>query len=446
VAPNTDWPLLGLDPQRTDASDAATGITAANAHLLSRRVVALPGTVDSSPIYLHGVIVDGATHDVFIMTTTYGKTLAVDAAGGQILWVFTPSTIASYAGTYQITTSTPAADPDRLHVFAASPDGRIHKLLVSDGQEETASGWPVAITNYPVREKITGAINVNGDRVIAATGGYIGDQPPYQGHVVLLDRQHGSLVGTFNTLCSNLHHLLHPQTDCPEYHGSVWARDAVRVLSNGDLLFATGRGHADDRTYFGNSVLELTPDASRIVGYWTPPDANQRDTQDVDVGSTGPVPTGQGTVVQSGKDGKLHTVLLGNPGHEIQTLSAPGGAAMIAGYPSIWNHDGKTTMYLATDSGGTAAYDVVAGGRLRQAWTNSTGGTSPVIAGGLLYVYDPSGGLVIYRPDNGGRIVRLPAGSGHWNSPVLGGGRIALPQGNANDHATSGTLNLYVLP
>ena len=49
-----------------------------------------PGTVDSSPIYLHGVTIDGAKHDAFFVTTTYGITLAIDAANGKILWRWTP--------------------------------------------------------------------------------------------------------------------------------------------------------------------------------------------------------------------------------------------------------------------------------------------------------------------------------------------------------------------
>lgn len=442
---NVDWPLLGVDPQRTDVFNAATGITATNAHLLRRRVVALPGTVDSSPIYLHGVLVHGRAHDVFVMTTTYGRTLAVDAASGRILWVFTPRSYGSYAGSYQFTTSTPAADPDRRHVYAAAPDGHIYKLSLADGREVRGTDWPVSITRLPAREKITGAINLTGDHVIAATGGYIGDQPPYQGHVVVIDRASGRIIGVFNTLCANLHRLLDPGRDCPRYHGSVWARDAVRVGANGDLLLATGRGHADDRTYFGNSVLEITPDARHIVGYWTPPDANQRDVADDDVGSSGPVLTGRGTVLQSGKDGELHVVVLGKPGREIQTLPAPGGSEMIAGYPAIWTHGNTTTIYLATDSGGTAAYNVRGDGTLGRVWENATPGTSPIIAGGLLYIYDPGGALVIYNPINGHQIARLPAGGGHWNAPVIGAGRIALPQGNANDHATLGTLNIYTL-
>jgi outer membrane protein assembly factor BamB len=66
-----------------------------------------------------------------------------------------------------------------------------------------------------------------------------------------------------------------------------------------------------------------------------------------------------------------------------------------------------------------------------------------VIAGGLLWVYDPSGGgLNVYRTS--GKLVRnLPAPSGHWNSPIVAGGRVYLPSGNSNDHATDGELSIY---
>jgi hypothetical protein len=43
-------------------------------------------------------------------------------------------------------------------------------------------------------------------------------------------------------------------------------------------------------------------------------------------------------------------------------------------------------------------------------------------------------------------VARLSAGSGHWNSPIVTDGRIALPEGNANDHSLSGVLNIYRLP
>ena len=39
--------------------------------------------------------------------------------------------------------------------------------------------------------------------------------------------------------------------------------------------------------------------------------------------------------------------------------------------------------------------------------------------------------------------MRLTAGSGHWNSPIVTDGRIALPEGDANDHRTSGVLDIW---
>ena len=55
-----NWPEFGLDPQRSDATNAPTGITEANVGHLRRRTVRLPGTVDSSAIYLHDATVDGS--------------------------------------------------------------------------------------------------------------------------------------------------------------------------------------------------------------------------------------------------------------------------------------------------------------------------------------------------------------------------------------------------
>ena len=102
-------------------------------------------------------------------------------------------------------------------------------------------------------------------------------------------------------------------------------------------------------------------------------------------------------------------------------------------------------MFLfAADNGGTAAW-TFAGGHLQQVWKNGNGGTSPVIAGGLLYVYDPGGGLRVYTPDTGKEITTLDCGRGHWNSPIVVDGRIAVPEGNANQHSESGVLNIWRL-
>ena len=161
-----DWPRFGWDVGRSNAPTTTTGISAANVASLSRQQVAIDGTVDGSAIYLKGASVNNGTHDVFFVTTTYGKTLAIDASNGTVLWRFTPPTYASFAGSAQITTATPVADPNRQFVYAAAPDGAIRKLAVTDGSVV----WSTPVTLLPSREKIASALNYFNGRVIAPNG------------------------------------------------------------------------------------------------------------------------------------------------------------------------------------------------------------------------------------------------------------------------------------
>ncbi len=104
------------------------------------------------------------------------------------------------------------------------------------------------------------------------------------------------------------------------------------------------------------------------------------------------------------------------------------------------------TWLIAADDGATEAW-VLHKNRLQPVWTQPYGGTSPVLAGGLLYVYDPSGGgLRVYLPASGTPVVTLPAGAGHWSTPIVTDGFVALGEGNANAHATSGVLDIWRLP
>jgi hypothetical protein len=104
--------------------------------------------------------------------------------------------------------------------------------------------------------------------------------------------------------------------------------------------------------------------------------------------------------------------------------------------------DATSTVFVGAENA-TAAYSL-SGGRLRLVWQNSNPGTSPLLAGGLLYVYDPSGGgIYVYRPRSGRPIAKLPGSPGHWNSPIIVDGHVVEPEGNANDHNLSGTLDLF---
>ena len=144
-----DWSEFGYDPQRSDATGLSPGITAANVAHLHRTTIRLSGTVDSSPVYVHGAFVEGTRRDVVLVETDYGRALAIDAGDGQILWTFTPRGYSSWAGSAQITVSTPLVDRNRRVLYTTSPNGLIHKLSLSDGAEVSGAAWPVSVTQGP---------------------------------------------------------------------------------------------------------------------------------------------------------------------------------------------------------------------------------------------------------------------------------------------------------
>jgi outer membrane protein assembly factor BamB len=433
--------MFGFDSARQDVGPAETGITATNLARLVRQQVRLPGTVDSSPIYLHDVTVHGRPHDTFFVTTTYGITLAIDATSGQSLWRYQPPTYSSFAGSAQVTTMSPVADPSRAAIYAGGPDGRVRKLSVATGREI----WSTSITLDPTHEKLGSALNFANGLVIAATDGYFGDSPPYQGHVVTLKPSNGQIVGEWNSLCSDRHGLITPSS-CAQSDSGIWGRSAPVVdPASGDLLVATGNAVFDGKTFWGDSVLVLSPDGSRLLKHWTPVNQDELNHDDRDLGSTAPALLSGGYFVQGGKDGMLRLLQLSRlagvndtTGGELQSVPVPGPAGLFS-EPATWK---GTWVFLAT-SGGTAAW-MLQGGRLHEMWSNTVAGTSPVLAGGLLYV-QWSGDIHIYAPTTGKSVGDLPIGNAHWQSPIVVDGRIADAEGDANDHLTSGVLDIYRL-
>jgi outer membrane protein assembly factor BamB len=457
-----DWPQFGFDDQHSGAGPASTQITAADAGRLSLRRVIIDGIADSSAIELHAVNAGGRTRDLIAVTTSYGNTIALDPVSGAKLWEFRPRGVNSSPGNPQVTTASPVADPDRDYLYSASADGRIHKLAVGTGREV----WSRSITFDPGHEKIASSLTVSGRFVVAVTGGYFGDAPPYDGHVVAIDRSTGRLAHVWNTECSGRRRLIRASS-CPvtsnRGDNAIWGRSgAVIEPGSGRILVATGNGPFDGRSSWGDSVLELSPDATRLLHNWTPTNQARLSAGDTDLGSSSPalapVYHGRRLAVQGGKDGKLHLLDLdrldgtrggagGRLGGELQEVSTPGGAQLFS-QPAVWSHAGRIYLFVADDSG-TAAY-VVGGGRhprLQTAWRSSGEGTSPVIAGGLLYVYgELSGRLVIRQPLSGAPVRSLPVETGHWNSPIVVGGRIIEPTGSYHDSSGSSAVDIYHLP
>ena len=472
-----DWPVFNYDPARSGSASPDHSFSPANVGTMHRRWVATFGDIaDSTPILLtHVHRPGGGAENLLFQTTIHGTTYAVNADSGTIVWRFatrpprmypqSPNDVGS-----KITTSTPVADPTGRYIYAPGRDGYVHKLTAATGAEVRGRGFPLQITRMPDVEKDASALNLAHGYLYAATSGYIGDQGPYDGHVVVLRLRDGA-THVFNTLCSTIHHLLLdksyvPRSDysCPQVTSGIWSRAGVVVdpdpamggriyVTTGNGLFDANRGGAD----YGDSVLALSADGTHLLGSFTPSDYNYLQANDIDLGSTAPVllprePHSRTPLmaVQGGKDGiirLLNRAHLGGVHGELQDLQAPG--AVLFSAPAVWRGPGSGTwVYLGYDGTVTALRLVTNArgvSRLVVAWTAQVAGTSPVVSGGVVFVsgsgalsaLDARTGRILWSSTQAS--VGSTVGDIHWESPVAVNGRVYI-----SDQA--GHLTAYALP
>jgi hypothetical protein len=229
---------------------------------------------------------------------------------------------------------------------------------------------------------------------------------------------------------------------------------------SGRLLFATGQGQFNGRTNWGDSVLELTADGRTLRQNYTPSNYVELLHRDTDVGSTGPAIfnwRGGLFAIQAGKDAIIRLLNVrrlngrtrtpsARAGGELQKIHfAPDAGFGIFSTPAVAHQNGGVNLFVANRVY-TAGFTVTGRSpRLSYMWRRNIAGTSPIHAGGLLYVYDyKRGQLNVYNPKTGGRYVSLPSAPGHWNTPVIADGRILMPEGDSNKLRKADTMSLYL--
>ena len=318
------------------------------------------------------------------------------------LWEFTPRGRRARGRKPQITTATPIADPDRQYVYAGSPTGSS-----TSSRSRPARGprraTPV-VTYDPTQEKLARPFNIGGGTLIVVTGGYDGDAPAYQGHVVAIDRANGRIAEVFNTLCSDRQQLIDPPSSCPASDSALWDRagpvvEPDRATSWSRPAMALQRPHQ-----LGRQRARAHARRSHLLHNWTPDRSvaaehgRHRPREHVARAAAGTV-GGRPLAVQGGKDGIVKLLNLNRldgttgaagprTGGELQQLPTPGGGQVFTQPACGQDHrpDVRVRRRRSRDR------------RLRtRAGTaracTSRGRTAPparvpVIAGGLLYVYD----------------------------------------------------------
>ncbi len=439
IAGAGEWPVFGHDPARSGVDGSRPSFSVATVGKLRERwQISLGAAADSTPILLGRNPSAGRPAPMLFVTDESGATYGIDALSGAIRWRFVTH------GPPRITNSTPAAGPDDRTVYAPGIDGFVHALDSASGRELRVPGFPARITTMPATEKDASALNVANGYLYATTSGYIGDAPPYDGHVVSVRLSDGA-THVFNSLCSRRRALPAPSS-CAQQRSGIWSRGGAVVdpdpAMGGRIYAATGNGDFDANAGgddYGDSVVSLAGDTLDLLGSYTPANYANLDAHDGDLGSTNPAllprqPRSRTPLmlVQGGKDRILRLLdrsALPGVGGELQRLDV----GHLFASPAVWSDpSGRAWIFLGlrtsveafrlvTNAAGTSA--------LVRAWRVPLGamsgeGSSPVVSGGVVFAAE-DGAILALDAVTGRRLwssaqpsAGRTIGPIHWESPI----------------------------
>lgn len=314
----TDVTTYKNDVTRTGQNVTESLLTLTNVNSTSfglLRFLSTDGKVDAQPLYLSGLSVEGATHNVVFVATENDSVYAFDADSGAKLWQVSlvgsgESPSNSVGGCSQITpqigvTSTPVIDRSAgahgtLFVVAMSVSAsatyhqRLHALDVTSGAE--LLNGPVDITaTYPVMggtmsfdpqqyAERAALLLMQGTVYISFTSHC--DDPPYSGWVMAYNEGTLAQTAVFNA--------------APNSGGAgpaIWmAGGGPAADSSGNVYLLTANGGFEttldangfpSRGDYGNSFLKLSPGTLAVADYFAMYNEVAESNADQDLGSGG---------------------------------------------------------------------------------------------------------------------------------------------------------------
>ena len=346
------------DNARDGLNDQETALTLANVNSTDFGKIAsfsMDGKVDTQPLYVSALNINGATHNVVFAASEHGSVYAFDADSGQVLWQVSllgaGETPSDDRGCDQVwpeigVTATPVIDLQAgshgtIYVVAMSKDAngnyfqRLHALDLTTGAEQ--AGSPVTVqAKYPG----TGDNSSNGSVVfdpaqykerpgLLLLNGTIYtfwsshcDNTPYTGWIIAYDEATLTQTSVFDITPNGS-------------EASIWASGAGPVAdANGNIYFLAANGTFDttldangfpvNRDY-GNAFMKLSTAGGMlaVADYFNMDNTVAESNADEDLGSGGalllPDETDvNGTVrhlaVGAGKDQNIYVVDTNNMG------------------------------------------------------------------------------------------------------------------------------------
>jgi outer membrane protein assembly factor BamB len=219
-------------------------------------------------------------------------------------------------------------------------------------------------------EQQRSALLVSSGRVFTSYGGLAGDCGNYVGYT----------TSTATTGNGKTTHYAVPTSR----EAGMWSPAGPVTGANGNIYVASGNGAEENgRWDKSDSVTELSPASMHRVAVFAPGAWKQDNIQDLDLGSSSPVPVDGRTVI-AGKRGTVYLLhnSLGGVGSAIRSL---GGCASYGGAAHVGH-----TVVMPCRSGIRALS--VHKRSLRWVWTASGRYGSPIIAGKRVFLADTSSG------------------------------------------------------
>jgi hypothetical protein len=329
------------------------------------------GAVYAQPMWIPGLTVNGAKHNVIIAATQHESVYAFDADASPCVTLWHSNLIdASHGGTAGESsvpsgatgnlvgsgygdispevgiTGTPVIDPgtNTLYVVSKSVNAsglaffqRLHALDLATGNEKfggpanidgsisvpgTGSGSAGGKVPFDPRNEHQRAGLVLSNGVVYATWASHEDHDPYHGWII------GFNASTLTAAPNAVFNSTPNQVGSASYsRGGIWmAGGAPAADATGNLYFITGNGTFDANTggsNYGDSFVKLSTSNGLTVSDWfTPADQASLDANDTDYGSggaailvdqtTGPIPH---LAIGGGKEGNLFLLNRDNMGH-----------------------------------------------------------------------------------------------------------------------------------
>ena len=253
---------------------------------------ALDARVWAQPLYMIGLTIGGAKHNVVFVATANDSVYAVDGDKGTVLWKKSllgsgekaPSSKTLHSSVQPIIgiTGTPVIDPSTGTLYAVTDSEtasstfahRLHAISVTTGAEKF--GGPVVINtgSWDSSQHLQrpGLLLANGNVYIAFSSNE--DVEPYHGWVFAYNASTLNLVTAWNATAG-------------AKAGGIWmGGSGIPADNSGHLFFTTGNGDWNGSTALGQSAVELNGTLA-VLDYFTPVNHKTESTDDKDLGSGG---------------------------------------------------------------------------------------------------------------------------------------------------------------